>query len=231
MAVKIHLNSTKLRQAIAGKQRPLKRARRAGVAAAILVLILIIITVPLLPAALACGGCEVNYPFLHSFPSEEELAQATAHFFEEYSANMLQRYEQIKIEDKWHIKLEKPGIKDEYDTIEVILCFKEELTDNGITRVGYHFTMLAEDAEGGYYFWPYSMGSFEQREGLDAYIEEYVVSRLKDQRVVEAPGSGSSQAGQTPANRGFLNALFILLGLTLISFGVRRRIGRKKGFN
>ena len=186
-------------------------------------IVFVLITLLIMPAAWACSGCTVNYPFLHSFPSDEELTQATANFVQQYSANMLDKQREISIGEQWHIKLEKPGIEEQYNIIEVILCFKEELKDAGTTQTSYNFTMLAYDEDTGYYFWPYSMGSFPQREDLDAYIEEYVISRLKDQSVVQLPGPDSSKVGKTAASWVIIKALFILLSLTLVFFWIKAK--------
>ena len=140
---------------------------------------------------------------------------------------MLDKQREVSIGEKWHIKLEKPGIEEQYNIIEVILCFKEELNDAGTAQTSYHYTMLAYNEEKGYFFWPYSMGFFPHREELDAYIEEYVIRRLKNQRVVQLPGPDSPEVGKTKVSWGIIKALFILLSLTLVSFRIKAKKGKR----
>lgn len=176
-------------------------------------------------SALACGGCAENYPFLHNFPTDGEITEAKVKFVEEYTASMLQVYRDITIVDTWQIKLKRPGIEKQDSVVDVILCFKEEHSEGGVKSASYHYTMIAYDESGGFFFWPYSMGSFASREKLDDFLREHVIERSDNLQVVESGNLGSLLSEQKVW--GFLLiAMLILVGLTLAFLKIRAKAGQ-----
>ncbi len=218
-------------KSVTGRQALPKRACRPFLALVLCLLCVAVSLALLQPAALACSGCAFNYPWLHSFPTDEELAQATAEFFREYATRQAGSGAAFGWTDYWHLRLERPGVEEQYKIVEVILCFKEEPAAGSATgSASYHFTTLAFDREKGYFFWPHSMGSFDDRGKLEAYLDEYVINRLAATEVREAgKPAAAAPPRQTPGNELLLVLLAVVLGVLLLTSRARHKAGQGQG--
>ena len=200
------------------------KAQRKPVYKIILVAIIIFFATVVLfpPAALACGGCAENYPFLHEFPTSEELDAATGKFMQEYVSQIS---EDFTITEMWHINMERSASEELNRTIEVILGFKEEVREAGVTNAVYNFTAISYAEGEGFFFWPYTMASFNSREKLDAYIETYIVGNPQGKQVAgppvpvnmdSLPQRDSSGSAGIPVRQ----VLFIAIGLAFVTLTV-----------
>ena len=193
----------------------------------VVTLLLLLIFASLPAPALSCGGCAANYPFMHEFPNDQELAAATAKFVEEYSAKRMQKYDDITITETWFVKLERPGIEEQYNTIEVILGFQDEAIVADETITGYHYTMIAYAEDEGFYFWPYAVASFSTREQLDNYLQEFVIETIKNQQVVETSLAATQDQHSSGTARIILLALLVVLGAILLILTVKAKLAKQ----
>ncbi len=205
------------------------RGNYSCVRAIALIIFMILITPALVPsAAQACSGCAVFYPWMHRFPTGDELKGATVKFIDNYYADKLKNSQEGSITKMWYLKIENPETGGQRNTFEVILCFKEVFNKNGVRTASYHYTTISYCEDRGFYFWPYLMGSFQHGDELDAYIEEYVIRQSygsKDvERVVLKDLNFISIQPQEPLFSGSkmfaLTAIFIALNLVLVKLTV-----------
>jgi hypothetical protein len=164
---------------------------------------------------------------LHSFPTAGEITESKVKFVEEYTASMPQEYRDVTIADTWHIKLKRPGIEQQDSVVDVILCYKEEINKGGVKSTNYHYTMIAYDKSRGFFFWPYSMGSFASREKLDTFLREHLIERSDNLQIVEAGNLAGLLSGLDQKPWGLpLIALLILVCITLAYRKIRAKTGQ-----
>lgn len=210
------------------------------------ILLMIFLGLVLAPSpAKACSSCAVHYPWIHSFPTDAELEKATIDFLEQYYADNLHENKASSILAMWFYKLKNPGVAEQYNTFEVIISFKEQPTEGDETTTNYHYTSLSYCEDRGFYFWPYLMGSFTHREGLEAYLEEYVIRLPLYSENVELVELKDLSLGymqpQSPRERLIprpklfvLTVAFVALNMVLVTSTVRAtkrklKLKRQKG--
>lgn len=199
----------------------------AGVASVLILLFLFMLA--LTPTtALACGGCsEDHYPWMHNFPTDEELNAATTKFKQEYVSQI---NEDFTITEMWYLKMERPGNEEQDGTIDVILGFKEELNEAGVLTSKYHYTSISYAEDEGFFFWPYTMGSFDSREKLDGYIEEYIVGNPQSKQVVSPVvpvNLNSLQQSSGISGIFVLQALLAAFGMIFVTLTIRKKMKKE----
>ena len=220
---------------------PLKiRGNYCCASSAAFIILMILVTSALVPSAThACSGCAVFYPWMHRFPTGDELEMATVDFVNNYHADKLKNNQEATITEMWYLKIENPGAGGQTNTYEVILCYKEEFNSNGEETASYHFTSISYCEDRGFYFWPYLMGSFAHEYEMDSYIEEYVIRQSQSSKVVERVVlknlKFTSPQPQEPLFSGpkmfALTAIFIALNLVLVKFTLsssKRKINTRR---